>query len=103
MMKCWENVHGNIIINATKNPNMIAIWTIKVRSRASHAFIGIHSVYVPGSVCYGGIETNYGWCSRGVMLGTDIGRNVNTFGDGDMIRMELNVEQRDWCFIKMIS
>ena len=77
--------------------------TLKVGLRSSHAFIGVHSVYGPGSVCYGGIDTNYGWCSRGVMLGTDVGRTVNTFGDGDVIRMVLNVERKELAFYQNVK
>ena len=100
----WHNAHGSVIINAAKNPNAVAIWTLKVNKckDSSNFIIGIHSVFDKNSVEYGKGDNRYGWWGSGykIVNGIALSRTVDTFENGDVITMELNIPDKTLLFYK---
>ena len=97
-------VHGDIIINPRKNPNLIAIWTIKINS--ARCVIGIHSMDGGDSIDYPYYQyqyANYAWKDDGGVMVPRIGwsyRDYDCFGKDDVIKMEFIVPQKKLKFYK---
>ena len=77
-------VHGNVIINPTKNPDVIAEWTIE--SNVKWYAIGIKSKYNLEA------EIDYAWDGRKISSGK--------LRKGDTIKMELNIPNKSLTYYK---
>ena len=105
----WSNIHGNVIINAKDNPNVIAIWRMKVE--ADSCFIGIHSMYGNDKVCFGygyqkgweqtKMSPNYSWGGTRAMISHIEGNyGMDMFKRGDAITLRLDLSTRKLNFYK---
>ena len=102
----WLTAHGNIIMNPTENPNVIATWTIKVDTGL--CTIGIDSEYVdpPPIYIYTFYETSrwYRWDGWDGMQNDDRTQNKkqdkDKFKRGDVIKMQLDVPNKKLIFYR---
>ena len=102
----YGSIHGNVIINPRRNPQVIATWTIKVNT--SHCAIGIHSAYGTNSISFGSKYINYGWKGDGTIMEPNAGGwssgkgwfGYDGFGSGDVIKIELNIAKKQLKFYK---
>ena len=81
----WITVHGNVIIDCKKNPDVIARWSIKTSVR--YCVIGIHSDYTDLSAT----APDYGW--YGALY-------PPRFYKGDTVIMELNGKKKQLIYYK---
>ena len=65
----WNNAHGNVIINPEKNPNAVAVWTMKIECGASDScIVGIRTTHNMRFEGFDGDCTRYAWCGDGIRL-----------------------------------